>query len=64
MQMCVCVCVRVRKEKREKVQKEMLWNRFRRITGTTLSILDNYSVRPTSEGQITSVWGKKETRVC
>lgn len=34
--------------------------RFRRITGTPLSILDNYSVRSTSEGQITSVWGKKK----
>lgn len=34
--------------------------RFRRITGTPLSILDNYSVRLTSEDQITSVWGKKK----
>lgn len=42
--------------------KEMFWNlkRFTRITGIPLSILDNYSVRPTSEGQITSVWGKKK----
>lgn len=35
---------------------------FRRITGTPLSILDNYSFRPTSEGQIASVWEEKRNQ--
>lgn len=43
---------------------EMFLNlkRFRRITGTPLSILDNYSFRPTSEGQITCVCGEKRNQ--
>lgn len=69
--MYVCVCRLKERERKSAtgflsdvflMAKEMFWNlkRFRRITGTPLSILDNYSVRPTSEGQITSVWGKKK----
>lgn len=71
---CVCVGKRERERDRERatgllsdvflMAEEMFWNlkRFRGITGTPLSILDNYSVRPTSEGQITSVWGKKRNQ--
>lgn len=49
---------------------ERLWilDGFEGITGTLLCLLDNYRFRPTSEGQITSAWGKKikaqEKREC